>query len=115
MGSVISGSLLGTRPWDRKSQKEVSVRKGPGTLTFTFLVIIILVTFYLFFVWSRLWVVNLGYRTSQALKEQKELIEVNKKLKIERATLMSPERIDFYARQKLGMREPQENQVRFVP
>jgi cell division protein FtsL len=74
-----------------------------------------LITVYLFFVSSRLWVVNLGYRTSEALREQKELLDVNTKLKIERATLLSPERIDSYGRKKLGMGDPRENQVRFVP
>jgi len=115
MGSVISGFLLEPRLLDRKSREEGPVRKGFGTLAFTLFVVTILIAFYLVFVWSRLWVVNLGYRVSQALKEQKELVEVNKKLRVERATLISPERIDLYARQKLGMRDSQENQIRFVP
>lgn len=115
MGGGISGFLLETEPWGRENRKRGTVRRGVRTMAFTFFVISILISFYLFFVSSRLWVVNLGYRTSQALKEQKELIEANKKLRIERATLISPERIDFYARQRLGMREPQENQIRFVP
>jgi cell division protein FtsL len=89
--------------------------RGLKTMASTFVIVLILIAFYLLFVSSRLWVVNLGYRTSQALKEQRELFEENEKLRIERATLISPERIDSYARERLGMREPKENQIRFVP
>lgn len=115
MGRVISGFLLDTEPWDRENRKRGSTRNGVRTMAFTFLVISILIGFYVFFVSSRLWVINLGYKTSRAFEEQKDLIEVNEKLKIERATLISPEQIDSYARKKLGMREPQENQIRSAP
>ncbi len=115
MGRVISGFVLETKSWDRENRKKGTARKGVRTVTATFFVISVLIVFYLLFVATRLWVVNLGYRTSQALNEQKELLEVNKKLTIERAFLISPDRIDSYARERLEMREPQENQIRFVP
>jgi len=115
MDGVISGPLLGTRPYESKRRNKGSVRKSVGTLAFTLFAIVILIIIYLLFVSSRLWVVNLGYRISETLKEQRELVEANKKLRIEQATLISPDQIDLDARQKLGMREPQQNQVRFVP
>ena len=115
MGRVASRSLLQTAPWDQRIRKRESTRNGMGTLAFALLTLAVLITVYLFFVSSRLWVVNLGYRTSQALREQTELLEVNKKLRIERAFLLSPERIDSYARKNLGMRDPDEDQVQFVP
>lgn len=115
MGRVVSGHILGIESWDRQNRKKGAVRKGVRTVTSTFFVISVLIIFYLLFVSTRLWVVNLGYRTSQALKEQKELLEINEKLKIERAYLISPARIDSEVRQKLRMREPRENQIRFVP
>jgi len=115
MGSVISRSLLAAELWNQENRRKGSVRNRFRTLAFTLLVITVLITVNLFFVWSRLWVVDLGYKTSRALKEQKELVEVNKKLRIERETLMSPKWIESYARERLGMREPQEHQIRFVP
>jgi cell division protein FtsL len=115
MGRVLSNSLLEAASWNQHPPKRESSRTGAGTLAFTLLTVVVLITVYLFFVSSRLWVVNLGYRTSEALREQTELLEVNTKLKIERATLMSPERIDSYGRKELGMRDPREDQIRFVP
>jgi cell division protein FtsL len=115
MSDVISGFVLGTETWDQGHQKRGQVKKGTRTVAFTVLVISILIVFYLLFVSTRLWVVNLGYRTSQAVAEQKELLENNKRLRIEQELLISPEMIDSYARTELGMKEPQENQIRFVP
>jgi cell division protein FtsL len=115
MGSVISRSLLAEELLNQENRKKGSVRNRFRALVFTLLVITVLIAVTLFFVWSRLRVVDLGYKTSRALKEQKELVEVNKKLRIERETLMSPKRIESYARERLGMREPQEHQIRFVP
>jgi cell division protein FtsL len=115
MGRALSTSLLEATSWKQHPRRRESNRTGAGTLAFTLLTVVILITVYLFFVSSRLWVVNLGYRTSEALREQKELLDVNTKLKIEQATLLSPERIDSYGREKLGMGDPGENQVRFVP
>ncbi len=114
MTVLIAPSLVGT-PWDRENRQRGSVSKGLGTLAFTFLVITILIAVHLFFVSSRLWVIRLGYSISEALKEQRELTEVNQKLKIERATLISPGWIARNAKQKLKMREPEKNQIRFVP
>ncbi|MBW2056120.1 MAG: cell division protein FtsL [Deltaproteobacteria bacterium] len=115
MGGVVSGFLLERGYWNQERPKNGSIRKGFRTMFFAFLILAAVIVLYLFFVSSRVWVVNLGYRTSRALREQKELLEVNRRLRIERATLISPERIDFYARQKLGMREPEDRQIRFVP
>jgi len=114
MGRVISGLLLETGTWKREHGQTRSLKKGGRPLAFTFLLIIGLIIFYLFFVWSRLWVTNLGYSVSEALKEQNDLIEINKRLGIERATLISPKRIGVRARERLGMREPREDEVRFV-
>jgi cell division protein FtsL len=85
-----------------------------GTLAFTSFVIAVLITISLVFVSSRLWLINLGYKISQAHREHKELLEMNRKLKIERESLRSPAQIEFRARGKLGMREPQESQIRYI-
>jgi cell division protein FtsL len=114
MGRVVSGFALGIDTWNRRTEKAPTTRKGARTVAFTFLIISILIVFYLCFVSSRLWVVNLGYKTSQALQEQKDLLETNSKLRIERASLSSPVRIDSDAREQLHMREPQADQVFIV-
>ncbi len=65
----------------------------------------------LFFVWSRIQVIQLGYEISSALKEGRSLIETNKKLRLEIATLKSYARIEKVATEDLGMSKPRSDQV----
>ena len=65
----------------------------------------------LFYVWSRIQVIRLGYEISSALKEEKALNEANKKLRLEIATLKSYARIEKIAAQELRMAKPKPEQV----
>ena len=65
----------------------------------------------LFYVWSRIQVIRLGYDISSALKEEKALAETNKKLRLEIATLKSYERIERLAVEELRMAKPKPQQV----
>jgi len=65
----------------------------------------------LFYVWSRIQVIRLGYEISSALKEEKALTEVNKRLRLEIATLKSYARIEKFAVEELKMAKPKAEQV----
>lgn len=65
----------------------------------------------LFYVWSRIQVLQLGYEISNALKEEKALTEKNKKLRLEIATLKSYGRIEKLAVEELKMTKPKPEQV----
>ena len=65
----------------------------------------------LFYVWSRIQVIRLGYEISSALKEEKALNEANKKLRLEIATLKSYARIEKVAVEQLRMAKPKPEQV----
>lgn len=65
----------------------------------------------LFYVWSRIQVIQLGYEISNALKEEKKLIETNKRLRLEVATLKSYARIEKIAVEELGMKKPKPDGV----
>ncbi len=65
----------------------------------------------LFYVWSRIQVIRLGYEISSALKEEKALTEVNKRLRLEIATLKSYARIERLAVEELRMAKPKPEQV----
>ena len=65
----------------------------------------------LFYVWSRIQVIRLGYEISNALKEEKALTEANKKLRLEIATLKSYARIEKFAVEELRMTKPKPEQV----
>ena len=69
----------------------------------------------LFHVWVRLQVVRLGYVLSTTSKLQEQLEQENRELKVELATLTSPERLEEMARVRLGLREPEKNQVVILP
>src|SRR4030042_389441 len=65
----------------------------------------------LFYVWSRIQVIQLGYEISNALKEERALTETNKKLRVEIATLKSYARIEKLAVEELRMAKPKPDQV----
>jgi cell division protein FtsL len=65
----------------------------------------------LFYVWSRIQVIQLGYEISSALKEEKTLVEANKRLRLEIATLKSYARIEKFAVEELRMTKPKPEQV----
>jgi cell division protein FtsL len=65
----------------------------------------------LFYVWSRIQVIQLGYEISHALKEERALTEANKKLRLEIATLKSYARIEKFAVEELKMTKPKSEQV----
>lgn len=69
----------------------------------------------LFHVWVRLQVVHLGYVLSTTSKLHDQLEQENRELKVELATLTSPERLEAMARLRLGLREPEKNQVVILP
>ncbi len=65
----------------------------------------------LFYVWSRIQVIQLGYEISNTLKEERRLTEANKKLRLEIATLKSCPRIERFATEELRMTKPKPEQV----
>jgi cell division protein FtsL len=65
----------------------------------------------LFYVWSRIQVVQQGYEISRVLKEERALTEMNKKLRVEIATLKSYARIEKIAVEELKMTKPKPDQV----
>jgi cell division protein FtsL len=65
----------------------------------------------LFYVWSRIQVIRLGYEISSALKQEKALTDTNKRLRLEIATLKSYARIEKFAVEELKMAKPKPEQV----
>src|SRR4030043_1949447 len=64
----------------------------------------------LFYVWSRIKVIQLGYEISNDLKKERALTEANKKLRLEIATLKSYARIEKLAVEELKMTKPNPEQ-----
>lgn len=66
-------------------------------------------------VWLRLQVVQMGYVLSTSSKLQNRLEQENRELKIELATMTSPDRLESLARRRLGLRPPEKGQVVVLP
>jgi cell division protein FtsL len=78
---------------------------------FFVLILTIGATFYL---WTRLQVVKLGYEHQRVAQAKKQLIEESRQLSLKYAELVTPARLERYAREKLGLKKPDEKQFRFI-
>lgn len=65
----------------------------------------------LFHVWSRLHVVDLGYRLAAARAAHARLVEENRRLSLDLATLEAPARVAEAARRRLGLLSPSPAQI----
>ncbi len=75
---------------------------------------LILLGAFLAYVWSHIHFTELKYRIADEVSTQERLMEENRKLKVEIATLKSPQRVEAIARDKLGMQFPEREQVIFL-
>lgn len=96
--------------WMDEGLKPKSGAKRTRMLLLTLFVFCLIVAS-LFYVWSRVQVIRLGYEMSSVLKEEKRLAEASKKLKVEIATLKSYSRIERLAAEELKMSKPSADQV----
>ena len=85
--------------------------RGLGTLM---MLGILLTGTVLFYVWSRLEVVRLNYAILEASKEEKRLYLKNERFKVELATLMSPSRLSYLAKNQLKLKDPSQHQVIYM-
>jgi len=67
------------------------------------------------YVWSNFERTQIGYDLSQLKKEEMALREINQKLRLELATLKSPQYLEEIATKKLGLRQPTPKQVIVLP
>jgi len=66
------------------------------------------------FVWCHVNSTKINYRIAQEMQRRDQLREETKRLKIEIATLKSPQRIETIARNELDMNYPAKEQVIFL-
>jgi cell division protein FtsL len=73
--------------------------------------LLVLVAVALVYVWSHLHNTQLKYRIAEEMTVRDNLTEENRRLKVEIATLKSPQRIESIARDKLKLQYPEREQV----
>jgi hypothetical protein len=64
----------------------------------------------MFYAWQHFSSIEYGYRIEAQKSERERLVEVNRSLKLEAASLRDPSRIDALARQ-MGLESPEPGQV----
>jgi cell division protein FtsL len=101
--------ILWTDKGSKTKKKTIGI-KSNLLLLITFL-LLFLIGGSLFYVWSRIQVIQLGYEISNALKVERALTEENKKLRLGIATLKSYARIEKVAVEELRMAKPKPEQV----
>ncbi|MBF0107484.1 MAG: cell division protein FtsL [Deltaproteobacteria bacterium] len=65
----------------------------------------------LFYIWSRIQIVQIGYELNDYTAEQQVLLNENKKLKMELSLMSSPQRIEKFAIEKLQMKAPGKDRI----
>jgi cell division protein FtsL len=103
------------KPVKRESPARHAPAPMPPRVLLAALLIAGLIALVLIHVWLRLQVVHLGYVLSTTSKLHGRLEQENRELKIEWATLTSPERLESLARQRLGLSTPEKGQVIVLP
>jgi cell division protein FtsL len=61
--------------------------------------------------WQHYQWIQYGYRIEEAQKKKEQLAEIERQLRLERASLSNPQRIDSIARKQLGMMVPAPGQL----
>lgn len=86
-------------------------RRNLGAALLAFVLVIVALAH----VWLRLQVIQMGYVLSTTSKLQNQLEQEQRELKVELATLMSPDRLEAMARKRLGLAPPEKGQVIVLP
>jgi cell division protein FtsL len=106
-----AGNLSADRMlWIEGGAKTRSASRKRSLLLFTFL-FLFSIGGSLIYVWSRIQVIQAGYEISNAMKTGRVLVEENKRLRVEAASLKSHARIEKFATEELGMSKPKSDQV----
>ena len=100
-------TMLGQRA--KKAVDDAGENLSPLTLTVLFVVPIVAAA--LFNVWIHVATVRLGYELSTAARQHESLVEENRGIRIEIATLKSPERLKRLASENYKMSPPRSGQV----
>jgi len=97
-------------PVDRAAR----IERRRGVLRYS-VILLCFASVVLLHVWLRLQVVNQGYALSATTKLQQRLEQEQRQLRVEYATLTTPDRVEALARRRLGLRPPEKGQVIVLP
>jgi cell division protein FtsL len=115
MGTAVTARPLRTNPAKRDRSKRGAQTGWRRRIWLSALLAACLIGAVLVHVWLRLQVVQVGYVLSTTSKLQGRLEQENSELKLELATMVSPDRLEALARKRLGLVPPEKGQVIVLP
>jgi cell division protein FtsL len=95
----------------KQTVREKDVQSGSIGYSSWIFIASVLMAAALLYVWCHIHMTELEYQVAQELSSRERLAEEQAKLKLELATLKSPQRIETIAREKLQMTYPEREQV----
>ena len=95
----------------RHTVREQDGTSGDAGYSIWIFIATVLMMVLLIYVWSHIHMTELEYQIARELSSREQLTEEQAKLKVEHATLKSPQRIETIAREKLQMTYPEREQV----
>ncbi|MCP5464030.1 MAG: cell division protein FtsL [Deltaproteobacteria bacterium] len=114
MNRVVTGYTLGSRAVGKQS----TVTKLDFLKTKFVIKLLVLLVFAvilaLFYIWSRIQIVQLGYEINEHQNQYHEILVENRRLEMELALMKSPDRLQEFAAQKIGMQYPEVEQIKSV-
>ena len=63
------------------------------------------------FVWNNVRLIKLAYESQPLKQERRELLREKRLLEVERESLRSLDRIQWLAKKKIGLKEPEDDQI----
>jgi cell division protein FtsL len=114
MYDIATERFIHTDILNRQVVRERVFGEKQKNLFYRLALVLLVVSLFVLFVWSRLEVINLGYRISQVDKNRKDLLRVNRELKLEIASLKSPSRLEKIGRENLNLFPPEPKQIVMV-
>ena len=96
----------------RKTKKNVRSTK---MMIICLIIMAVFIAELLIYTWSRVQCINTGYEISNENNKKRNLIKLQNNLKVELARLKSPERLAKIAKNQLGLKTPEPEQMIIIP
>jgi cell division protein FtsL len=102
------------KPQPHSRKKRPKEKEPWGPVKWLIILLAFFVPGVLAYIWLHVQTVQFSYDIGTAQKQKKELLETNKKLRIQLANLKSPERIERIALTQLGLKPPEKGQIEIL-
>lgn len=114
MAKAVASSLYSSRCIKGQDVLSELDRSRPFFMVVLSVLLTLAIVGAIFYIGLRVKVVNLGYRINQEIQAKERTIEENKRLSLEIARLKSPTRIEFEAKERLGLQLPAPHQIVYI-